>query len=94
MVAVDGDLDGANLHTCLGVPRPRCSLAEFAAEREEDLQKLVLETPIENLQLIAATRSNLGAPQPNHARRVRLVRALRQLPADFVLLDLGAGTRR
>jgi flagellar biosynthesis protein FlhG len=92
VAAIDGDLEGANLHTCLGVPRPRCSLADFVAEREDDIAKLLLETPIENLQLIAATASNLATPQPSHARRVRLVRALRRIPADFVLVDLGAGT--
>ena len=92
VAAVDGDLEGANLHTCLGVPRPRTSLADFVAQREEDLPKLLLETPIDNLQLIAATASNLAIPQPSHARRVRLVRELRRIAADFVFVDLGAGT--
>jgi flagellar biosynthesis protein FlhG len=91
VVAVDGDLEGANLHTCLGVPRPRCSLADFVAHREDDLPKLVLETPLPNLQLIAATHGHMALPQPSHSRRVSLLRALRQLAADFVLVDLGAG---
>jgi flagellar biosynthesis protein FlhG len=92
VVAVDGDLEGANLHTCLGVPRPRCSLADFVAHREEDLAKLLLETPIPNLNLIAATQGNLATPQPSHSRRIRFVRELHQISADFVLVDLGAGT--
>ena len=92
VVAVDGDLEGANLHTCLGVPKPSTSLAEFVAHREEDLEKLVLDTPIRNLRLIAATDGNLASPQPSHSRRVRLTRALREIEADFVFLDLGAGT--
>ncbi len=92
VVAVDGDLEGANLHTCLGVARPSASLADFVARREEDLQKLLIDTAYANLQLIAATRSNLAMPQPSHSRRVQLMRALRQIPADFVLIDLGAGT--
>jgi flagellar biosynthesis protein FlhG len=92
VIAVDGDLEGANLHTCLGVPEPRSSLADFVAHREDDLEKLLIETPIPGLHLIAATHGNLATPQPSHSRRIRMVRALRQLPADFVLLDLGAGT--
>ena len=91
VVAVDGDLEGANLHTCLGVQRPRASLADYVAHREDDLQKLLLDTHIPNLALIAATSSHLGSAQPSHARRVQLLRALRALPAEFVLLDLGAG---
>jgi flagellar biosynthesis protein FlhG len=92
VVAVDGDLEGANLHTALGVTRPRSSVAEFVAQREEDVLKLVEQTPIPGLRLISAVRPNLGAPQPVHSRRIAFVRALRQLDADFVLLDLGAGT--
>jgi flagellar biosynthesis protein FlhG len=92
VIAVDGDLEGANLHTALGVTRPRHSLAEYASEREEDVRKLLEETPFANLRLIAATRPNLASPQPSHALRVRFVRALRALDADFVILDLGAGS--
>jgi flagellar biosynthesis protein FlhG len=73
------------------VPRPRCSLADFVAHREEDLPKLLIETPLSNLQLIAATHGNLSLPQPSHSRRVALMRALRRLACDFVLFDLGAG---
>ena len=91
VIAVDGDLEGANLHTALGVTRPKSSMAEYAAEREEDVRKLLEETPFPNLRLIAATRPNLANPQPSHALRVRFVRALRTLPADFVFIDLGAG---
>jgi flagellar biosynthesis protein FlhG len=41
--------------------------------------------------MIAGTHANLSEAQPTHLRRVRLMRALRRLRADFVLLDLGAG---
>jgi flagellar biosynthesis protein FlhG len=92
VVAVDGDLEGANLHTCLGVPKPQSSLADFVSGREDDLQKLIVETPIPNLSLIPATRAHVTTPQPGQARRVQLMRALRAIPADVVLLDLGAGT--
>jgi flagellar biosynthesis protein FlhG len=92
VIVVDVDLDGANLHTCLGVPSPRRSLADYVSEREEDLGKLVVDTPLANLKLIGATHANLAEAQPNHLRRVRLVRGLRQLDADVVLLDLGAGS--
>jgi len=92
VVAVDGDLEGANLHTCVGIQQPRVSLADYVAHREEDIAKLLLDTPIRNLRIIAATRGNLATPQPGHGRRVQLMRDLRRLDADIVLLDLGAGT--
>lgn len=91
VIAVDADLEGANLHTCLGLSQPQVSLADYVAHREEDLGKLLLDSPVPDLRVIAGTRSNLATPQPGHARRVQLIRELRRLPADFVLLDLGAG---
>ena len=93
VVAVDCDLEGANLHTSLGVRTPPTSLADFVAQREDDLGKLLVDTQTPNLRLIAATHANLGDAQPNHLRRVRLMRALRRLDADFVIVDLGAGTQ-
>ncbi|MBW2295976.1 MAG: hypothetical protein JRG94_27390 [Deltaproteobacteria bacterium] len=41
--------------------------------------------------MIAGTDANLSEAQPTHLRRVRLMRSLRRLRADFVLIDLGAG---
>lgn len=92
VVAVDADLEGANLHTCLGVATPSVSLADFVAQREDDLAKLLVPTPEPGLQLLAGTHANLGDAQPSHLRRVRLMRELRQLHADYVLIDLGAGS--
>jgi len=91
VVAVDADLEGANLHTALGVAAPHASLADFVAQREEDLSKLVVDTPVPHLGLVAATQAHLGAAQPAHFRRARLVQGLRALDADFVVVDLGAG---
>lgn len=88
---MDADLEGANLHTCLGSPIPPTSLADWVASREDDLGKLVIDTRVRGLGLIAGTHANLGAAQPSHSRRVKLLHALRALPVDFVLVDLGAG---
>jgi flagellar biosynthesis protein FlhG len=92
VVAIDTDLEGANLHTCLDVSSPRVSLADFVAERESDLAKLTLETPIANLKLIAATYGNLAAAQPGATRRIELLSGLRRLDCDVVFVDCGAGS--
>ncbi len=91
VIAVDTDLGSANLHTLLGVEHPREGLSDFVARREEDLRKLAIETPVANLRLVAGTGGHLDDAQPDNARRVRLIRDLRQLDADWVVLDLGAG---
>ncbi len=91
VVAVDADLEGANLHTCLSVPAPPRSLADFVAGREPDPVKLPVETPIPGLSLIAGTHAHLELAHPEGARRTALLRGLRRIPADFLLVDLGAG---
>jgi flagellar biosynthesis protein FlhG len=91
VVAIDTDVEGANLHTWLGVTSPRASLADFVAGRVQDPLDLVVETPVANLGLIAATHGNLSASQPEPSRRIELLQRLRRLPCDFVVVDCGAG---
>jgi flagellar biosynthesis protein FlhG len=91
VVAADADLEGANLHTCVGVADPGPSLADFVAGRAADVRELLVETPIPNLRILAATHGNFSQLQPEPSDRARLMRQLRELDADFVLLDLGAG---
>jgi flagellar biosynthesis protein FlhG len=91
VVVVDADLEGANLHTALGVGSPRASLADYVARREDDVGKLASDTAIPNLRLIAGTQANLAEAQPSEERREQLLEALVRLPARFVLIDLGAG---
>jgi flagellar biosynthesis protein FlhG len=91
VVAVDTDLEGANLHTWLGVASPRRSLADYVAGRVDEIAPLVVETEVPGLRLIAGTDGNLAAAQPTPERRTRMLRALRQLDADFVFVDCGAG---
>lgn len=92
VVCIDTDLEGPNLHTFLGIPSPRVSLADFVAERESDLAKLTVETAVPNLQMIAATYGNLACPQPGTNRRAELLAGLRRLECDVVLVDCGAGS--
>jgi flagellar biosynthesis protein FlhG len=91
VIAVDTDVEGANLHTCLGVPEPRASLADFVAGHVPDLVDLVVGTPIANLGLIAGTHGALGAAPPEPSRRLELLQGLARLPCDFVFIDCGAG---
>jgi flagellar biosynthesis protein FlhG len=92
VVAIDTDLEGANLHTFLGISSPRVSLADFVAERESDLAKLTVATPTPNLQMIAATYGNLVSAQPGATRRIELLAGFRRLDCDVVFVDCGAGS--
>lgn len=92
VVLVDADLGGANLHTCLGVAQPRVSLSDFIERRVEALENVVVPTGIERLELISGAMDELDAANPKHSQKAKLLRHLKSLDVDYVLLDLGAGT--
>ena len=95
VIAIDADLGGANLHTCLGVRAgERINLSDFIEHRVEDLEKAALETPVPGLRLIAGALGHTGAADTNQDQRAQLVASVRRLAADLVILDLAAGTGR
>ncbi len=92
VVVVDMDLGGANLHTALGVDAPTKTLGDFVLGRVDDMSKLIQPTPIRNLSLISGAQDPVGMANMRHMQKARLIRKFREIDADFILLDLGAGT--
>lgn len=92
VVLADLDLGGANLHTCLGVPQPRVGLSDFVEKRVQRLDEVLVPAGVEGLSLVSGASDALDAANPRHSQKAKLVRHLRALDADYVLLDLGAGT--
>jgi flagellar biosynthesis protein FlhG len=92
VLMVDADLGGANLHTCLGVPQPQTSLSDFLAQPSMKLEDVAIPTGVENLSLIAGALDALDAANPRQQQKLRLLRHLQGSAADYLLLDLGAGT--
>ena len=89
---IDADLGGANLHTCLGVAQTDVTLDHFVSRRSETLEELAVPTPVPNLSLISGAGHMLGAANPKYQTKMRLIRKIRSMDFDHVLLDLGAGT--
>lgn len=92
VVIVDGDLGGANLDTLFGCPRPARTLADFFARGVDRLADIAVPTGVEGLALVAGDADTLGSANPAHAQKQKLVRHLKTLPCDLVIVDLGAGT--
>lgn len=89
---VDADLGGANLHTLLGVPRPKSTISDFLLGRIPHLADAMSETSIRNLWLVSGSRAFLDVANPKHSQKQKLLRHLRRLNFDHVLVDLGAGS--
>jgi flagellar biosynthesis protein FlhG len=92
VVAVDADFGGANLHTALGLSAPELTLSDFFHRRAASLEEIAVPTGVPNLTLISGARNSLDAVSLSHFQKERLLRSLRRLPADRVVIDLGAGT--
>ncbi|MFQ5604579.1 MAG: P-loop NTPase [bacterium] len=91
VILVDGDLGGPNLHTCLGILDPPYTFFDFYSLEKDSLSEIVLETPVDNLQLISGACGTLGLANPKYFQKQRFIRELKTLQADYLLLDLGAG---
>ncbi len=92
VILVDGDLGGANLHTMMGIRLPEVTLEDFLLRRVNRLEDILLPTSLEGIKLICGADDLLGAANPTYSQKIRLFKELEELPADFVLIDLGAGT--
>jgi flagellar biosynthesis protein FlhG len=92
VVAIDLDLGGANLHTCLGVPIPDKTLSDYLTKKARSLNDLVTPTPIENLSIISGAQDDVGIANLKQMHKAKILSRIRELDADYVMLDLGAGT--
>jgi len=92
VILMDADLGGANLHTLMGVRYPSHTLEDFLLKRVENLEDTVLDTQVAGIGLICGADDILGAANPTYSQKIRVLNQIESLPADFVLLDLGAGT--
>ncbi len=92
VILIDGDLGGANLHTLIGVRYPQVTLEDFLLRKVPRLEDIILKTQFDNIGLICGADDILGAANPTYAQKIRLIQQIEEMPADFVLLDLGAGT--
>ncbi len=92
VILIDLDLGGANLHTCLGVDLPKSTLSDFMLKDVNDLNEILIDTPIRNLRLISGAQDILDIANIKYMQKVRFINKLKELDADYIILDLGAGT--
>jgi len=93
VILVDMDIGGANLHILFGMFHPPSTLTDFFSNRSIHLDDIA--HPVANplpLKLIPGTGETLITANLQHAKKKRLIRHLKKLEADIILVDVGAGT--
>ncbi|MDH5671949.1 MAG: PilZ domain-containing protein [Myxococcales bacterium] len=91
VVAVDADLGSANLHTILGVDHPGPGIAGFLQKQVSTLEDVVIPSPQRRLFVVPGSTAIPGAANLMHARKLKLMRHIRRLDAEAVVIDCGAG---
>ena len=92
VILVDGDLGGADLHLFFNQIAPPRSISNFLTKDVETLRDVVLPTPSANLKIVCGGNEMVGLANLPYMVKEKLLRHIQDLDADFILLDLGAGT--
>ena len=92
VILVDADLGGSNLHTLAGIKYPLFTLADFINRKVETIEEVLMDTAVRNMRIICGADDILGIANPKYTQKIRVFNHLARLKADFIILDLGAGT--
>lgn len=91
VILVDADLGCSNLETVLGV-HAESRLDDFFYQKgTKDLSLIVCDTQYDDLRFVPGTTGLLDVANPKFQQKVALIRELRKLEADLVVIDLDAG---
>jgi len=91
VLLIDIDIGGANLHSFLGISRPKKSLTDFF-EAGASLNKLAVKTSIDNLFLITGDIHSLASDNIKFTQKLKLFRHIMKLNKHYVIIDLGGGS--
>ncbi|MBN1307002.1 MAG: P-loop NTPase [Chitinispirillaceae bacterium] len=89
---IDADLGGANLHLCLGVRRPLRGLQDYLTGKYKTLEEITVPVSLPNSWLISGASDILELANPRFSQKQKIIRNIAKMEADFVLVDLGAGS--
>jgi flagellar biosynthesis protein FlhG len=90
VVLADLDVGGANLHVLFGLFHPSRTLTDFLAKRVETLDAVAQSLDAHpGLRLLPGTGETLATANMPFAKKKRLIRHLKELPADIVVVDVG-----
>lgn len=91
-VLVDLDLGAANIHTSFGGKMPKLGINEFLLNEKLKIDEVATPSGYPNLRLVTGCTDSFELANIDNRQRSRLMSAIFNLKADFVILDLSAGT--
>ncbi len=88
---IDADMSGPNLHLAFGLCHPHLTIHHFFTEKQ-NLPDLLLKTFVPNVLLLAGAQGSLNICNMKFHLKQKFITNVRKLDADYIILDLGAGT--
>lgn len=92
VVLADLDLGASNLHLILGVRAVQQGIGTFLTNAEIEFEEVILPTDYPNLRFIPGDAEIPGMANLKSSQKAKLIRKLRTIEADYIIIDLGAGT--
>ncbi len=92
VLLVDLDLGASNLHLILGTGAVRDGIGTFLSNSETEFKDIIFDTEYRNLRFISGDGEIPGMANLDTSQKTRLIRELFLQEADYLILDLGAGT--
>lgn len=93
VVLADLDLGASNLHLTIGQAIKNNSIGTYLTDKTQ-FKDIIEPTEYENVSFIAGDSQIPGLTSLKAAQKEKLVRNFRNIDADFLVLDLGAGTHQ
>lgn len=93
VVLADLDLGASNLHLALGHNVKNNSIGTYLTDKSS-FQSIIEATEYDNVSFIAGDSQIPGLTTLKAAQKTKLLRNFHSIDADFLILDLGAGTHQ
>jgi flagellar biosynthesis protein FlhG len=91
-VTIDLDLGGSNLHTYLGLSNQYSGIGDYLKAKNVKFKDLLVQTSIPDLSFIPGEGRTPFLANIPFEQRLDLIHNIQQLSAEYIILDLGAGT--
>ena len=92
VVLADLDLGGSNLHLVIGQNPTNNGLGSFINNSRQKIENIIQETDYDNLRFISGEGEIPGAANITTPQKKKLINRLTTLDADYLVMDLGAGS--
>jgi len=92
VVLADLDLGGADVHLYTGVKSLASTWLDFLDKKVDSLQDILTPTAFKGLSLIGGDSSKLGSANLPYSQKLKIMRHLKELETDFLVVDLGGDT--